>query len=356
LLFNGKYLLICYSNEMSSVNQERQTGNEAGVENSYNRVFSEIERTSKGDGGLTSQGAYELYEAHLAANNLDPTVYLSMAITSGGFVRDDDLTVGEVIEKNSAFGIMARKALLRQHPEFSERDIVLPSDLGKVKGWSQSDYLLFWFHTITGLTVEHARGVSEAMLSSLSYPGFTDKTLNTDDRWQDYQRFTDDYVRCLSKLRDEYGRNLQPNNVQAMVMILDGNMSLGGRAEERLCRALGIPPQFQFLDVDTLKEAPDFRDSVVSLREMGAQALGTSLNPPGIQFCGVSEGVSDVNLAFSLGFRKTGLSNAAFAADHYRKHQATRPPRHGGHTPIGPAKAVTTPTSNEALWRSYYSE
>ncbi len=340
---------------MSNTNPERQTGAEATVENSYKRVFFEIERAAE-ERQLDPQAAYELYETHLAAEKLDPTIYLSMAITSGGFARDADLSIGDVIDKNSAFGTMARKSLLRQHPELSERDIVLPSDLGKVKGWSQADYLLFWFHTITGLSAEQAQGVSEAMSSSLSYPGFTDKTLSSEDRWSDYQRFTDDYVHCLRELEDEYGRNLQPNNVQAMIMILDGNMSLGGRAEEALCRAIGIPPQFQFLDNDMVKEVAEFEDYTKALHNMGAQALGLSINPPGMRFLGFGAGSVEAGMAFNLGFRKTGLDNAVFAAQFYRDRPTARPQRHGGHTPIDSDEVVSANVSNEALWRSYYSK
>jgi len=340
---------------MNDTNPERQTGGEVVAENSYKRIFSEIEQAAK-ESHLDPQAAYELYEAHLAAENLDPTIYLSMAITSGGFARNADLSIGDVVDKNSTFGTLARQALLRQHPELSERDIILPSDLGKVKGWSQADYLLFWFHTMTGLSTEQARSVSEAMSPSLSYPGLTDKTLGTENRWLDYQRFTDDYVHCLRDLKGAYGRKLQPNNVQAMIMILDGNMSLGGRAEAALCRAIGIPPQFQFLDIDTVNEVPDFKDSTKALQNMGAHALGLSLNPPEMQFLGVGAGSIDTDIAFNLGFRKTGLANALFAAQFYQDHPSARPLRHGGHLPIGSGEVVLADVSNEALWRSYYSK
>ncbi len=257
-----------------------------------------------------------------------------MAITSGGFARDDDLSISEVVENNSKYGALARKALLRQHPELSDNNIILPSDLGKVVGWSQADYLMFWFHTITGLTTEHARTVSDAMQPSLSYPGFTDRALDTDDRWRDYERFTDDYVFHLRGLGTTFGRKLQPNNIQAMVMILDNEISLGSRAEERLCRSIGIPPQFQYIDAGLLHEIPGLSDSVTSLRIVGARALGMSLNPAGINFCGISRGDTSSSLAYSLGLRKTGLLNAILTEEYYRKNPAARPPRHGGHTPI----------------------
>lgn len=323
-----------------SSGQERRVGKEGELKSVYRQVFLDIEQAAaEKEGGITPQHAYELYEAYLAANNLDPTVYLSMAITSGGFARDNSLAISEIIRKNSAYGAMAREALLYQHPELSAADIIVPSDLGKVKGWSQADYLLFWFHTITGLTAEHAQTVSEAMAPSLSYPGFTDTTLSSDERWRDYERFTDDYTYCLRGLGDTFGRNLQPNNIQAMIIILDGEMSLGGRAEERLCRSIGIPPQFQFINAEALNETPGFNDSVALLQGMGAQVLGMSINPAGTKYYGISLGVTDVKIAYGLGFRKTGLSNATLTADYYCKNPAARPVRHAGHTPIYASQA-----------------
>lgn len=301
--------------------------------NPYLQAFRDIEYAASQE-GLDAQGAYEIYEAHLLSHNLDPTVYLSMAITSGGFARDSELGIGEVIDRNSEFGTLARQALLHQHPELSENDIVLPSDLGKVAGWSQADYLLFWFHTITGLTADQARLISDSMAASLHYRGFTDRTLDKDRKWRDYQQFTDDYVHHLRSLISTEGRGRGPNNVQAMLMILDGDMSLGGRAEERLCRALGIPPQYQYLDTATVEVVPGFSDSTRALSGMGSSALGLDINPAGLRFAGVGNGGVTPDIAFGLGFRKTSLSNALAAARFYRKEPETRPKRHNGHRPI----------------------
>jgi hypothetical protein len=301
--------------------------------NPYLHAFRDIEYAASQE-GLDAQGAYEIYEAHLLKHNLDPTIYLSMAITSGGFARDSELGIGEVIERNSEFGALARQALLHQHPELSEKDIVLPSDLGKVAGWSQADYLLFWFHTITGLTTDQARLVSDSMASSLHYPGFTDRTLDKNRKWSDYQQFTDDYVRHLRNLIPTEGRELEPNNIQAMLMILDGDISLGGRAEEKFCRAIGIPPQYQYLDKTTVEAVPGFSDSTRTLRGMGSSALGLDSNPAGLRFAGVGTGSVKTDIAFGLGFRKTSLSNALVAARFYSNEPETRPPRHNGHRPI----------------------
>jgi hypothetical protein len=309
---------------------ERKIADES--ENPYRQVFLAIEAAAQSE-DLSPQAAYELYEEYLLQKGLDPTIYLSMAITSGGYARDADLDIGQVITNNTDFGTLAKDALLRQHPELSEADIVLPSDLGKVRGWSQSDYLLFWFHVITGLEAEHAAQVSGRMAPSLTYPGFVDKSLPAEAKWGDYARFTSDYVRCLRDLAAEHGRDLQPNNMQAMIMILDGDMSLGGRAEAELCRAIGIPPQQQMLDRLVVTDTPELQAATTELRALGAHALGLSLNPPGVRFAGWSAGPTDPTLAFGLGLRKTGLSNAIFAADYYAKRPAARPLRHMGHEP-----------------------
>lgn len=60
-----------------SGDRERQTGKEWELESVYGQVFLDIERlAAETDGGLSPQQAYELYEAHLAVNDLDPTIYL----------------------------------------------------------------------------------------------------------------------------------------------------------------------------------------------------------------------------------------------------------------------------------------
>lgn len=306
---------------------------QAEPDNSYRRIFLAIETAAQSE-DLRPQAAYELYEEFLGEEGLDPTVYLSMAITSGGYAREDGLGIGEVISRNSEFGTLAKAALLRQHPELSEADVVLPSDLGKVRGWSQSDYLLFWFHTIVGLEAERAAWVSERMSPALKYPGFVDKTLPVDEKWRDYAQFTQDYVSGLEELSDTHGRDLQPNNMQAMLMILDGSMSLGGRAEEALCRAIGVPPQQQLLDALVVERSADLHRATTELRTLGANAIGLSLNPAGLQFQGWSTGPADPSLAFGLGFRKTGLANAIDAARYYRDHPGARPSRHQGHPPF----------------------
>lgn len=297
---------------------------ETGNTESYRRIFQAIEDAAQVCDRLEPQAAYEMYDAGLAAANLDPTVYLSMSITSGGFARDEELTIGDVITQNSEYGTLAKQALINQHPVLREQDIILPSELGKVKGWSQSDYLLFWFHTIAGLKPQDTQIVSDHMQPYLTLPGFTDKTLPPEQRWQDYERFTNEYVRALREVAQQQGRSLRPSNIQAMLMILDGEMSLGGRAEELLCRRIGIPPQYHYLNAEVVVRDVDFHSQTRRLSFLGAKALSTNINKPPIAFVGVSAGRTHTDIAFMGAFRKTGLSNALFAAEYYTNNPDSR--------------------------------
>ena len=295
----------------------------------YREVFEEIEQRAERE-SLTPQAAYEIYSSYLDKNELDPMIYLSMAITSGGYARDEGLSIGEVIEGNNGFGDIAKKAFLVQHPEFTAEDIILPSELGKVKGWSQSDYLLFWFHVICGPEPKVAKHISVAMKDSLAYPSFTDKSLSQEQRWNDYLQFTKDYHEALLEAMSDGDGKKYCSNIQAMIMILDGEMSLGGRAEEELCRRIGIPPQFGFVDGETILEVSNMSPSLESLQVLGAVAYGSNLNPSDMQFIGVSKKRTDYSNGWKLGMRKTGLMGAILTKEYYEE-KGSRPKRYSAH-------------------------
>src|SRR6266699_2243368 len=96
----------------------------------YTQLWRAIEAAGKGTDGFTPQQAYRMYEEFLLENGLDPTIYLSMAITSGGYARKEGLGVVDIITLNSSYGWMTKAAILFQYPEFSPRDVILPSELG----------------------------------------------------------------------------------------------------------------------------------------------------------------------------------------------------------------------------------
>lgn len=306
----------------------------------YKPCFEAIEVLASQE-QLTPGAAYEFYDDFLVQNGLDPTIYLSMAITSGGHKRNPELSVGDVISLNSEFGILAAEALIKQFPILDKGDIVVPAELGKVKGWSQSDYLLFWAHTILGATPDVALTIEERVLDTgtTQLEGFQNPDLSDERRWQDYESFTLTYTRALRTIVQKTPnarRELSPNNMQGALFILDEALSLGARAEGLLCRQLGIPPQFQLLDAWVIEAASQgFKEQVAELRALGAVALGTDINRnPHRTWVGISRGSFETDIAFKAGLRKTGLENALLAKEWYADHPGAQPARHQGHRPV----------------------
>lgn len=274
----------------------------------YEVAFRTIEQQAEVE-LITPQTAYELYYHFVESTQLDPSIYLSMSITSGGFARDTSLEFGQILEQNSIFGSKMKASLLEEFPSLTATDIILPSELGKVQGWSQSDFLLFWFHVIVGVSPEVARNISKKMSPVMQLPGFFDKTLPPDERWEDYKTFTETYVQIVMQHIDKQGTELAPHNMASMIAILDGDLSLGGRAEELLCRSLGIPVEWPVIKPESFK-AHDTSAMSHALLGLGANALTiTTLPylPHYFEGAIISHGGQNYELPKRGGFRKVGL-------------------------------------------------
>lgn len=279
----------------------------------YEAVFHAIEQQAQ-DELVTPQTAYERYYEYLRSAQLNPSIYLSMSITSGGFARDTSLEFGQVLQQNSMFGSKMKASLLEEFPTLSAADIILPSELGKVQGWSQSDFLLFWFHVIVGVSPKDAGHVTEKMSPIMQLPGFFDKTLSSDERWEDYKTFTETYVQTVTQYIDERGAKLAPHNMASMIAILDGNLSLGGRAEDLLCRSLGIPVEWPVIKPESFR-AHDTLPMSRTLLELGANALTiTTLPHLPHYFEGsiIRRGAQNYELPKRGGFRKVGLDTVIY--------------------------------------------
>ena len=83
-------------------------------------------------------------------------LYVSLAITSGGYRRDEAMPIPEVIAQNTDYGAALRE-LFESHG-IASRDIVIPSELGAMRNasWGQLDFLMLWFHAMAGLSVVQA--------------------------------------------------------------------------------------------------------------------------------------------------------------------------------------------------------
>lgn len=238
----------------------------------YQKVFESIEVTPD----CTTIQAYSLFYNRLSHSELDPSIYLSMAITSGGYARDPELTYGDILAKNGHYGSLVAETLSKQFVNIGilPTDILVPSDLGKVAGWSQADYLLFWAHVITGLDPYEAEQVDAAIheAGTTKHAGFFNKQLPRDERWLAYKQLVDVYVEQFSIL--ELGRGNSgaalPQNMQAVILALDPQESLGVNAERYLCHKLGLGEY-----VTQIKDVDNSAFKVVSdaLASLGAHGL-----------------------------------------------------------------------------------
>lgn len=271
----------------------------------YRPIFAKIERIAQAypyEGyPYTPASAYQDYYNSLRRLDIDPAVYVSMAITSGGFARDESLGIGEVIQRNNVFGERIR-GMLQDVAGLDPSLLLVPSELGKVHEWSQADYLMFWFHTLAGVRPEVATEIEKQMMDRRVYsPGkYASVPMNTsegDKRYRAYSEFTEAYVK-------ELARAVSPRetlyNMRAVLGMLDTERSLGATAERVFAGAVGIPYYGVFSAEALLEES--LLQQVTTLKYLGATSVG--LVDSGLQFSGVASGHMDLPL------RSTGVLRA----------------------------------------------
>jgi hypothetical protein len=99
-----------------------------------------------------------------------PLVYVSTAITSGGFRRDprysDPAAVRQAIDMNNA-ACASLMAVIASQPEpfATAGNVMVPTELGAVPQWTDSRYLEFYFAWCAGLTGQAAAAYSLALAS-----------------------------------------------------------------------------------------------------------------------------------------------------------------------------------------------
>lgn len=278
----------------------------------YNDLFRSLERLSEAS-ELSPSAAYEMFVAHSKANGLDPLVYLSSSVTSGGFARDESLSFSEVLDANSRYGTKVKGVLLAHFDQLDDSQVVLPSELGKVYGWGQSDYLLFWFHVIAGVSAQDAVEIEAELENERGLAGFYDKTLGEDVRWSHYAQFTQGYIDAIARRIELWGTDFAPQNIASMVPILDPARSLGVRAEKMLCLNLGIPVEYPVISPEHYITHSTTADSV-RLHGLGSLALTiTSLPrlPHAFEDVIMHYDVPHYQTAEAGGFRPTGLCQVA---------------------------------------------
>ena len=185
--------------------------------------------------GFTPATGYEKYCLNRDEKGLQhPLFYASTTITSGGYRRDEELPIGEAIAANSIF---ARQILDESllSSGFEPSLIVLPSELGKVKGWTQADYLQFWLYIIRGVS---PRAAKELEITWYRNPetGLPDiaNRMESSASYDEKRLAYIDFVRKFMDMKttEPTSQLLAPHwPALAMLPFFDNNMSLGCSAE-----------------------------------------------------------------------------------------------------------------------------
>lgn len=183
------------------------------------------------DGELRTPGeAYAEYVRQREEAGLpELDYYFSTTITTGGFLRDPNRDFVEGMTMNHQLARAVGLAVVDRY-DLDEKTVLLPSDLGKVAGWSQSDFLLFWVHVLRGSEPEGAIEQDERFQTDhyLSLTGvMSNKGFSEQLRRQAYV----DMIESMRAILNEPQYPLGIHNRPQLVPLIDTNLSLGCYAE-----------------------------------------------------------------------------------------------------------------------------
>lgn len=264
--------------------------------------------------------AYRLYYDEIQQRDIDPDIYVSMAITSGGFARDESLSIGEVIDQNNRFGDDLR-TLLTHNYGFASQSVLVPSELGKVQAWSQADYLMFWFHCMSGVSPGDARDIEKRMSESGVYsPGpWTQLPMTTAENDLKRQAYCDFARTYVESLHETVGSRPGLFNMRAVIGGLDTDRSHGAAAEFYFAQLLGMPYYSIFAVESAIPEA--MRPRVMTLQALGAKSLFLVEDGGSTHFSGTrSQSRFDLSLRSMGLFRSKEIFEAKTQAPRYRRH------------------------------------
>jgi hypothetical protein len=182
-----------------------------------------------------------------AAHSLTtPLVYVSTAITSGGFQRDPSYTAAaaarQAIDKNNAVCARLMAVIAGQREPFITADkVMVPTELGAVPEWSDSQYLEFYVAWCAGLTAPAAEAFTRA-LAGAELAGIRaeadDRGRTNAERWPAYAQFAKAATVEAALIRRALGDDARPAS-RHLLQLVDTGYSLGCQAETIIARGLG---------------------------------------------------------------------------------------------------------------------
>lgn len=172
-----------------------------------------------------------------------PRIYVSTAITSGGYFRDKSLSGRDVVTRNNRSATMLMTALIdAEAPHIAANDVMLPTELGPVPGWADSHYLLFYFSWLSGLSPSGAEWLETEMAEPVYAPILgtaNDRKRTNEERWPSYRAFVEVALAkvALAEAREDGKR---ADGSEILLQLVDVEFSLGCRSEQMYADARGL--------------------------------------------------------------------------------------------------------------------
>jgi hypothetical protein len=208
--------------------------------------------------GASPDRAVEVMLDYGSANKMaTPTFYVSTAITSAGWRRHPDFEAPEKIPQAIEHNNRTTSTILGnlvENPEaiVSADSLMAPTDLGKVPGWGDTDYLIFYFAWAGGLTASGASRFASSFDQREYEPillAANDRQANNDSRWPSYRVFTEIAITKLL-LTETYPTSRAGEGASTLLQVIDVEASLGCRAERLFADARGLDVIIPTLDSD----------------------------------------------------------------------------------------------------------
>ncbi len=146
------------------------------------------------------------------------------------------LNFSEILNGNVKLAENFRLALLNSGKVSTEKNLLIfPPDLGKVPGWTQFDFNLFWLNIISGINPEDAVKIESAFRNSnFDFETYNNGKLPNEVRRPVYLEFVRSYLQMI----DQEGFHVDP--ISEFIQLVDPKGSLGGFVEEFLAKSLGV--------------------------------------------------------------------------------------------------------------------
>jgi hypothetical protein len=210
-----------------------------------------------------------------------PLIYVSTAITSGGFRRDPALSGSEsipsAVARNNAACALLVEALGNQPLALlAPTNAMVPTELGKVPNWSDTHYIEFYFGWCGGLDKSAAMsyGLALAAPEIASIRAEADARERTnDERWPAYSQFAK--AACVEVLAARPQRTSGSlGRSKYLLQLIDTGYSLGCQAETTMAQILGL----EIITVAIGDMSGAVGDMVTQLRLIGS-SVGIPVQP-----------------------------------------------------------------------------